>query len=70
MLSYEDVKDIFIDRDYTFLNDDGDYLIAYEKCDEEKYIMIHKFSVCDDHIETVQLFHEELVGLCKELKLI
>jgi len=69
-MDYEDAKSNYINRGFTILNDDEEYLIAYEVNEEEKYIVLHRYSVVENHMATVQLFNEELVGLCERLKLI
>lgn len=66
ILKYEKVKNNYIDRGFYILNDDGEYLVAFENNKEDEYVVIHKFAF-DDRIETIQLFYEEVEELFKEI---
>jgi hypothetical protein len=46
------------------LNDDDEYLIAYEDNKKDRYVILYKFVIGNDHTEIVQLFYEELEQLC------
>jgi len=69
-MDYEDAKLNYINRGFIILNDDEEYLIAYEVNKEEKYVVLHRYSVVENNMATIQLFNEELVELCKILKYI
>jgi len=68
-MNYENVKLNYINRGFTILNDDEEYLIAYEVNKEEKYVVLHRYSAIENNMATIQLFNEELVELCKIFKL-
>ena len=67
-MDYENAKLNYINRGFIILNDDEEYLIAYEVNKEEKYVILHRYSVVENNMVTIQLFNEELVELCKILK--
>jgi len=69
-MDYENAKLNYINRGFIILNDDEEYLIAYEVNKEEKYVILHRYSVIENNMVTIQLFNEELVELCKILKYI
>jgi len=69
-MDYENAKLNYINRGFIILNDDEEYLIAYEVNKEEKYVILHRYSVIENNMVTIQLFNEELIELCKILKYI